>query len=193
MKTFTKICMVSSLVLMFGGMAFATGYDCPPGPGSCTPAVWNASVDNWFPQTDQTINFDLTQYNLFFNPNPYKPGVDTITSALLNFDVQGKSFHTDTFNLLVGTPATTLSYSFSASDDSFKYTLTGTLLYDLQQDGKIKVVFDGTGNCPAELDSICLTANGFDNCPVPEPGTVLLFGIGVFGVALYGKRRMKIQ
>jgi len=39
------------------------------------------------------------------------------------------------------------------------------------------------------LESICLTAVGCDNTPVPEPGTMMLLGAGFLGLAVYGKRR----
>jgi hypothetical protein len=31
---------------------------------------------------------------------------------------------------------------------------------------------------------------GNDLTPVPEPGTMMLLGIGMLGLAVYGKRRM---
>lgn len=39
------------------------------------------------------------------------------------------------------------------------------------------------------LESVCLTAVGCDNTPVPEPGTMMLLGVGFLGLAVYGKRR----
>jgi hypothetical protein len=32
-----------------------------------------------------------------------------------------------------------------------------------------------------------------DLTPVPEPGTMMLLGIGMLGMAVYGKRRMNKQ
>lgn len=192
MKALMKGCLVVSFLLVCGGAAFAEQYNCPPGPNTCVPTEWNDSYGTIIPTKDANITFDLTQFDYFINPNPYQPGVDKITSAYLTFNVDGKSFRTNTFDLYLGTaPVTTVSYAFKASDYTDTYSLTGTLLYDLQQDGKIKVVFDGTGKYPGSLDWVWLTADGYDNCPVPEPSTLLLFGAGLIGVGILRRRTCK--
>jgi hypothetical protein len=48
---------------------------------------------------------------------------------------------------------------------------------------------DGWQRGDFTLESVCLTAEGCDRTPVPEPGTMMLLGAGFLGLAIYSKRR----
>jgi len=82
------------------------------------------------------------------------------------------------------------SYDFSLA--STDVTMTGNLLgrLDLWADGRLGVLVSATFG-DFYLASSQLTAYG-DNgsAPVPEPGTMVLLGFGMLGLAIYGKRRM---
>lgn len=41
------------------------------------------------------------------------------------------------------------------------------------------------------IDNVFVSTN--DTAPVPEPGTMMLLGLGMFGLAIYGKRRKSIK
>jgi len=43
------------------------------------------------------------------------------------------------------------------------------------------------------FSSVLLLSGDLTNTPVPEPGTMMLLGIGMLGMAVYGKRRMNKQ
>jgi hypothetical protein len=49
--------------------------------------------------------------------------------------------------------------------------------------------WDGWQRGDFTLESVCLTAEGCDKTPVPEPGTMMLLGAGFLGLAIYSKRR----
>lgn len=49
------------------------------------------------------------------------------------------------------------------------------------------------GSAGSDRDFDDMEVRGNDLTPVPEPGTMLLFGIGMLGMAVYGKRRMNKQ
>lgn len=85
------------------------------------------------------------------------------------------------------------SYDFNLQSNTFAGSLDGR--FDLWSDGRLGVfVCSNFGDF--YLDSSSLTATG-DNgdtssrlAPVPEPGTMVLLGFGMLGLAIYGKRRM---
>ena len=83
----------------------------------------------------------------------------------------------------------------------------------LKQGGVTKHTFDKSTPVSPSLDTLSLTAGLYDfevrygatnsfpevltidgmSAPVPEPGTMMLLGIGMLGMAVYGKRRMNKQ
>jgi len=82
------------------------------------------------------------------------------------------------------------SYDFSLT--SADVSMTGNLIgrLDLWADGRLGVLVSAAFG-DFYLASSQLTAYGDDgSAPVPEPGTMVLLGFGMLGLAIYGKRRM---
>ena len=80
------------------------------------------------------------------------------------------------------------SYDFTLTSANYSGDIVGRL--DLWYDGTLGVFIS---SCFGDfyLAASQLTAYG-DNgsAPVPEPGTMVLLGFGMLGLAIYGKRRM---
>ncbi len=66
----------------------------------------------------------------------------------------------------------TMSFSFEATSNSTQLS------------------FSNFSNIPGDAWGAALDNVRVDAAPVPEPGTIALFGIGMLGMAIYGKRRM---
>ena len=77
---------------------------------------------------------------------------------------------------------------FSFSDTNFGMSVAGWLSLNLM--GTYDVVIDQWWG-DFYLDYSTLTANGENNAPVPEPGTLLLLGSGLAGLAFYRRKRTK--
>jgi len=132
-------------------------------------------------------------------------GNDTITSYLLTValydDNKGTSYNfcSNTFSFSDGSEAARIlttggvySYNFNLTSNDFTGSLLGR--FDLWADGRLGVFVSSTFG-DFYLDSSVLTVSGNDGsapapAPVPEPGTMALLGFGLFGLAVYGKRRM---
>jgi hypothetical protein len=74
------------------------------------------------------------------------------------------------------------SFALTANwDDVMNQTLSGTGLFNYAE-----IYYDA--NLIEILDNITYRN---DTAPVPEPGTMMLLGLGMAGLAIYGKRRAK--
>lgn len=101
-------------------------------------------------------------------------------SYTLTFDLGGSQRgNTNTVEISLGNWSTSLLTYSSDPLQSFSYTFTTS-------GGQLEFQNLGGDNVGAILDNVQLDA---DSAPVPEPGTLMLLGVGLFGLAVYGKRR----
>ena len=77
-------------------------------------------------------------------------------------------------------------YDFSYESVDFGWSLAG--LFALNLSGGLDVTVSSWKG-DFYLDYSVLTANGFDNAPVPEPSTFLLLGAGIAGLAFYRRKK----
>lgn len=150
-----------------------------------------AMATTWTATDNPNFNFgNGKSYNNILDLNGFTPGTDIITSAqlLLDFDKTG----------------VITKIAFDGIKDSSWHLVVngfgGYLSFDVPErllaDGKLDLGFSGYGFDfgpfkGLALASITINAVGPDPppAPVPEPGTILLFSLGLMGISIYIKRR----
>lgn len=155
-----------------------------------TPYTWTDTMDfspdrfvGWFGSTSYT--HDLTKNT----PVTFAPSQDVISDYSLKIRLYDDGGRLDLGEVaFINQPGILADglYNFSYTN-TFGWSLAG--LIELNTYGKLDVTVQSLFG-DFYLDYSELRANGFDNTPVPEPGTMVLLGAGLLGLAIFGKRRM---
>jgi len=152
------------------------------------PYTWVDTID--FTPDRFVSNFQATSYTHNIVDNFFNPGQDTISSYSLKVKLYDNGGRCDFGELaFINQPGLAGDgfYTFNYSNQTFGWSLAG--LISLNSLGKLDVTVSSVFG-DFYLDSSVLTAFGNEVAPVPEPGTMVLLGIGMLGLAIYGKRRM---
>lgn len=148
-----------------------------------TATVWtDHSVDNVVLSKYNTTyqhTYDITK-----DPNGFVPNLDLalplVSKLTLDFNNLGwfESAVVDVGNALD---------TFVLGDTTI---LLGFAIDEINKTGKLNMTLTWVSGSFTLADSY-LRVEGLDNspAPVPEPGTMLLVGAGLLGLAIYGKRR----
>ncbi|WP_240731871.1 PEP-CTERM sorting domain-containing protein [Geobacter sp. FeAm09] len=189
-KTFLAGLIAVGLTLAaMTGVASATS--CTP-ENPCTPGTsytWTDSIN-----FGSTFNDSSDHVTANFNISPpFTPGVDTISSIQFFIEITDLAGSAaDKVKLVVGSWNTTsgdihdqLGWDWATND-----LFTASLITDLAADGKLALsILWNHGNYILESAGIEATGCDMPGAPVPEPGTIALVGLGMVGLAIYGKRR----
>lgn len=160
---------------------------------NATPYVWS---DTYNPSdiligAGQSIGY---QHNITDGANGYQPGVDSVTSAFLTIWLYDDAFLGDSW---FGDAQESVKFSFdgfswtsnvdgnSVIADVFNFSL-GSLL----SDGIVNVSLRGqTGDFMFDKSLLTVYGNNVASTSVPEPASLALFGLGLLGVGVAGKRK----
>lgn len=165
------------------------------------PTTWTDTID-FNPDVKIPPTYFYT-HNIVDNgfKSFFMGGNDTISSYVLSValydDDRGASYRfcSDTWKFPDGSEAARIlttggvySYNFTLTSNEYAGNILGR--FDLWADGKLGVFVSALYG-DFYLASSELIARG-DNgtTAVPEPGTMVLLGLGMLGLAIYGKRRM---
>ncbi len=173
-----------------------------------TPAIWTDWVDPADKKISAGQTFQYTHIITDAGSGSFIPGVDTISSASLTLWLYDDAFFGDI--PLIGDAPEAVSFSFDGSAWSgaqavggnswFEQTFSFFSLANLLSDGVINVGLRGNAG-DFMFDKSFLTVKGDKGVggtggiggatSVPEPGTLLMFGLGMLGVGFAGRRKQR--
>ena len=172
------------------------------GVATAAPFTWTDTITFQNVLIPPTKNYYHNIADNGFQSAWMAPGVgnDTITSYTLEValydDNVGSSVRlpfVGTVNLPDGSEVASIwsfggiySYNFALASETYPGGILGIL--DIRDDGTLNVSISSLWG-DFYLASSKLTANGDNGNPVPEPATMLLLGLGLVGLAGFGRKR----
>lgn len=180
--------------------------DLAVGPGGGGVVSWFGDIGNFkFNFTGGTTNPAIGSAEvpmMHLNGNAYTPissgGLFTVKFSSTDFGPMANGLTGFISSLNGAGGVQSLDVYFDASNALFGQA---THVANLNAINTFDTYYGIPDNNPFSLTMVATIAFGttgaasFDNtvAPVPEPGTMMLFGIGMLGMAIYGKRRMNRQ
>jgi hypothetical protein len=142
-----------------------------------------------------TANSPLSFTHSILGQSGFRPGLDTITNALLSVVLADDDLFGDL--PIIGDGQETVSFSFDGNGWTMPANVglldLFTFKFDtLLTDGLLSVSIRATqGDFKFIKSSLLVT--GERGAAVPEPGVMALFGLGLLGLALFAGRRIRGQ
>lgn len=167
-------------------------------PSDLPGLAFGETTDGWIPRNALPLSWEH-EYSL--------SGFSSITDAYLEIFTGGQGFYGPSRLLLEGTEIGYLTNGQSSEGQNFARLDTFNLspYLDLLVDGRVSIrvetqyedhAYTDDNNLPADnwiLDYSQLTIYGISDtapAPVPEPSSILLLGIGLIGLAGFGRKKI---
>ncbi len=157
------------------------------GAALATPMTW---VDTYDANPDQYVGwFDSYSYTHDITDNGFTPLQDVAFTYTLSIGLYDDGGFWDSGEIAVIDQPGVLgdtTYNFNYSNNDIGFSIAGLLSVNLL--GTVDVTIESWYG-DFYFDYSTLTVKGEDFAPVPEPGTIILLGAGLAGLALYRRRK----
>jgi hypothetical protein len=160
---------------------------------SLASTVAGAATDDRYGKFEATFSTAVSYVSIEAHPLLFAEGTGTDTPYLTAYDSLNNTIGTYTYTGSVSSGTWENLFISHSSNDISRIEFSSTSVHSFAVYG----VFDNLQFCTAD-DTSCATGGGNDGGnpggnPVPEPGTILLMGSGLIGLAIWGRKRIVLN